>query len=84
MAVFDVTHIFKKTDFDSRKALIDWLTGNVGEFIGGPYKNGNMFGHGWEIRYDVDMDMFTDDIDPKWVVDIVDGPSATYFGLIWS
>lgn len=104
MPVFDVTRVVTHSDsiwdrndhrFKNIRALVDWLTENVGEYYGHgtdhtrednePARKGHSvlhIGSGWQLERDWkgDPDGY---VEVWWKVDITDEAKATYFALKW-
>ncbi len=102
MPVFDVTHIvshsesvWDRGDYRSKniKAMVDWLTENVGDFYGhgddytrsDNEKQGTSvlyIGSGWQMEQDWKGDP-NGYVELWWQVDITDEQKATLFALKW-
>ena len=105
MPVFDVTSAVAHSDsiwdrsdrrFKNIKALVDWLTENVGDYYGRgedhtedtshlTHHHGNAvlhIGSGWQLERDWkgDPDGY---VEVWWKVDITDEAKATLFALKW-
>lgn len=102
MPVFDVTRVVTHTDsvmdranirWKNIKAMVDWLTENVGDYYGRGEDHTNdedirkgtsvlHIGSGWQLERDWkgDPDGF---VEVWWRVDITDAAKATLFALKW-
>ncbi len=102
MPVFDVTRVVTHTDsvlqrsnqrYKNIKALVEWLSGNVGDYYGHGEdhtiarddRKGTAvlhIGSGWELERDWkgDPDGY---VEVWWKVDITDEAKATLFALKW-